>query len=297
MTFTSQASIIELRRNKKVERNVLNEIETGYAQFTKKQKKLADFMRENIHSIPFLSIVELGEKTEVSPASITRFTRELGYNGYAEFQKSVSDLVRRDVVPMRELKSSITSDGEEDILEGMIERNVDSLRKLYGEGLKESLYEASELVGTGRRVYITAARSSFCVAYYLYFMLKEFMDCVELLSEGLGDISNKLQFITPEDVLIAVSYERYTRATYNIVSYLNEAGSKIIAITDSYSSPIALKADCVLLARQAPDTYSFVNAMTVANALIAAVGRRDRERSLERMKRQDEIAIEYGLYL
>ena len=53
----------------------------------------------------------------------------------------------------------------------------------------------------------------------------------------------------------------------------------------------------MLLARQAPDTYSFVNAMTVANALIAAVGRRDRERSLERMKRQDEIAIEYGLYL
>ena len=67
LTFASKASIIELRRNKKVERNVLNEIEAGYAQFTKKQKKLADFMRENIHSIPFLSIVELGEKTEVSP--------------------------------------------------------------------------------------------------------------------------------------------------------------------------------------------------------------------------------------
>lgn len=280
-----------------MEKNVLNEIESAYDNFTKKQKLLADFIKENIHSIPFLSIVEMGEMTKVSPASITRFTRELGYNGYAEFQKNVSELVRKDVVPMREFKSLITSDREDDVLERMIELNIDSLRKLGSSELKESLKASAELIRKGRKIYITAARSSFSVAYYICFMLKEFMENIELLVEGTGDISNRLQFVQNEDILIAVSYERYTRATYNIVSYLKQEGCKIIAVTDSYSSPIALKANYVLLAKHAPDTYSFVNAMTVANALVASVGRMDREKSLKRMKRQDEIAIEYGLYL
>jgi DNA-binding MurR/RpiR family transcriptional regulator len=128
-------------------------------------------------------------------------------------------------------------------------------------------------------------------------MLKEFMEHVELLTEGTGDISNKLQYIEKEDCLIAISYERYTRATYNIVSYLNKKGCPVIAVTDSHSSPIASKATTVLLAKHAVDTYSFVNSMTVANALIIAAGRRDKDNTLKKLERQDEIALEYGLYL
>lgn len=280
-----------------MEKNVLSLIGESYENLTKTQKKLADFIKDNIHILPFLSITELGGKTEVSMASITRFTRELGFNGYSEFQKSAADLIRKDVVPMRELKHSITEEGEEDILSRMIRLNINSLETLNSEDLKKNFQESVELITNCRKLYITAARSSYSVAYYLYFMLKEFMEQVELLTEGTGDISNKLQYIEENDCLIAISYERYTRSTYNIVSYLNKKGCKIIAITDSHSSPIALKATNVLLAKHAVDTYSFVNSMTVANALITAAGRRDKENTLKKLERQDEIALEYGLYL
>lgn len=280
-----------------MEKSVLSLIGESYENLTKTQKKLADFIKDNIHILPFLSITELGGKTGVSMASITRFTRELGFNGYSEFQKSAADLIRKDVVPMRELKHSITEDGEEDILSRMVRLNINSLETLNSEDLKKNFQESVELITNCRKLYITAARSSYSVAYYLYFMLKEFMEQVELLTEGTGDISNKLQYIEEKDCLIAISYERYTRATYNIVSYLNKRGCKIIAITDSHSSPIALKATNVLLAKHAVDTYSFVNSMTVANALITAAGRRDKENTLKKLERQDEIALEYGLYL
>ena len=149
----------------------------------------------------------------MSLASITRFTRELGFNGYSQFQKSAADLIRKDVVPMRELKHSITEEGEEDILSRMIRLNINSLETLNSEDLKRNFQQSVDLITGCRKLYITAARSSFSVAYYLYFMLKEFMEHVELLTEGTGDISNKLQYIEKEDCLIAISYERYTRAT------------------------------------------------------------------------------------
>lgn len=280
-----------------MEKTILGVIEENYEGLTKIQKKVADYIRENVHMLPFLSIVELGEKAGVSLASITRFTRELGFNGYSEFQKKAADLIRKDVVPMRELKHSIIEEGEEDILSRMIRLNIHSLETLLSEDLKNNFQESVSRMTSCRKLYITAARSSFSVAYYLYFMLKEFMEQVELLTEGTGDISNQLQYVEKDDCLIAISYERYTRATFHIVSYLKKKGCGIIAITDSHSSPIALKASNVLLAKHAADTYSFVNSMTVANALITAAGRRDKENTLRKLKRQDEIALEYGLYL
>lgn len=195
LTFTMEISIMKLWRFY-MDNNVLSIINENYSALTKTQKKLADFIKDNVHMIPFLSIAELGEKTQVSLASITRFTRELGFNGYSQFQKSAADLIRKDVVPMRELKHSITEEGEEDILSRMIRLNINSLETLNSEDLKRNFQQSVDLITGCRKLYITAARSSFSVAYYLYFMLKEFMEHVELLTEGTGDISNKLQYLS-----------------------------------------------------------------------------------------------------
>ena len=73
--------------------NIFSIIDDKYDNLSKTHKKIADFVKENIHIIPFLSIKELGGKSDASIASITRFTRELDFNGYAEFQKKVSERV------------------------------------------------------------------------------------------------------------------------------------------------------------------------------------------------------------
>lgn len=56
-----------------MERAILGIIEENYEVSTKTQKRLADFIRDNIHMISFLSIAELGEKTKVGLDSVTRF--------------------------------------------------------------------------------------------------------------------------------------------------------------------------------------------------------------------------------
>lgn len=277
--------------------SVLILIKEKYERLTKIQKKLADYICDNIHTIPFLSIKELGEKSDVSLASITRFTRELGFSGYADFQRSTADLIRKDMVPMKELKGSISSEETEDVLSSIARNNIEVLKSLEDKELKRNFEEAVALMTDCRKLYIAASRSSYTVGYYLYFMLKQFMEHVELLSEGTSDISNRLQYVKKEDVLIAISYSRYTKSTYDMTHYFHNMGSSIIALTDSYHSPIALKASKILLARQAPGTYSFVAAMTVANALVTAAGKLNKDDTMKQLEKQDEIAIGYGIYL
>lgn len=277
--------------------NIFFIIDEKYDSLSKTHKKIADYVKENIHIIPFLSIKELGEKSEASIASITRFTRELEFNGYAEFQKKVSELVQKDVVPMKEIKNSILSEESDSPLKRIIDLNINSLSSLYNEDLEKNFNESIPIISKCRKLYITASRSSYSVGYYLYFMLKGFIEDVELLTYGTSDISNKLSYVKSDDCLISISYARYTKATFDITSYFHDKGCNIIAITDSYTSPIALKATKVLLAKNTVGTYSFVTAMTIANSLVTVLGKVNKEDTLRRLEKQDMIALESGIYL
>jgi len=280
-----------------MENNIYFIINEKYDSLSKIHKKLADYIKDNIHMIPFLNIKELSEKSKVSTSSITRFTREVGFTGYSEFQKNVTQLVKKDVVPMKETKESILSNENDNILKQIILQNANAINSLYNDELQNNYNDSISIINGSRKVFIAASRSSYSVGYYLYFMLKGFIENVELLTIGTSDISNKLAYVEEKDCLISISYARYTKSTYDITSYFHDIGCKIIAITDSYSSPIALKSSNVLLAKNAENAYSFVNAMTIANALVISLGRIDKEDTINKLNKQDNIAIENGTYL
>ncbi len=280
-----------------MENNIIVNINQKYDGLSKTHKRLADYIKENIYAVPFLSIKELGEKSEVSLASITRFTREMGFLGYSDFQRNVSELVKKDVVPMKETKNFILTDANDNILKNTINQNLNAISTLYTDELQKNYDDSVQILKNSRKVYIAASRSSYSVGYYLYFMLKGFMENVELLTSGTCDVSNKLAYVGENDCLISISYSLYTKLTYDITSYFHDVGCRVISITDSYSSPIALKSTKVLLAKNSGSTYSFVNAMTIANALVVSLGKQDKEETIRRLSKQDKIAIDNGIYL
>lgn len=80
-----------------MENNIFNIIEEKYSSFTKTFKLISDYIKKNYSNIVFLSIQELAESMGVSTSSITRYCKELGYEGYSEFQKAIQLLVQKDI--------------------------------------------------------------------------------------------------------------------------------------------------------------------------------------------------------
>lgn len=279
-------------------KDIFNLIDEKYEFFSKTFKIISDYIKQNYSSISFLSIQELSEKVGVSPASITRFSQEIGFSGYPAFQKEIQMWLQKEIIPMKEIKNSIAEcENEENILKRTIDQNIETLSKIYSSNLNESFNKAIELIHKARRVYIVGMRSSYSVAYYLYFMLSQFMDNVILLETGKGDIFDRISYSKKEDVLVAISFSKYTKLTYQVVQYFSNNGSPIISVTDSFSSPIAIKSDAVLIAPNSSTTYSFVSAMSILNALIIGIGKKDKQRTLEKMKEKEKVAIDNDIYL
>lgn len=279
-----------------MKKNLLDQMEEQYHSFSKAQKKLADFIRENLYSVPFDSIVEVSRKSGVSTASITRFSKELGFGGYIEFQKAMGELVRQDLMPFQEIKTAIHGAGDH-LLHGVIEQNIQVLQTLYTPELENNFSSAVKQICGAKHVYIAAKRSSHSVGYYLWFMLKNIMQNVTLLGSEEENLTHQLCYVEKEDCLLSISFARYTRQTYENTQFFHQKGCPVIAITDSHAAPVARLCDSLLIARTTADAYSFVGAMTLANALVTAVGQKNREKSLEILACQDKIADDYQIYL
>lgn len=77
-----------------VKNELLKMIDERYQKFSKGQKKLADFIREDYDKAAFLTAAKMGEEVGVSESTVVRFATALGYDGYPEFQKALGELVR-----------------------------------------------------------------------------------------------------------------------------------------------------------------------------------------------------------
>ena len=267
-------------------KDVVTQIRTHYDSFSKSHRRLADFILENLHEVAFLSINELSQRTGISPATITRFARRLDFQGYPDLQRGLYE--HRRETP--------AEDAGPDSLQWTIQNNIGLLEALYTPQLRDSFARAQEILHQARTIYIAGMRSSYATAYYLAFMLQQMCDNVHLLTTSTSDLPTALSDVRPEDCLLVISYARYTSSSYDIVSHFHRAGCKIVALTDSLTSPIALKATEVLIAPNGGN-FSPVGAITLCNCFITSLGRLNAQQTLERMELQDKIALEHHIYL
>ncbi|MDR3257987.1 MAG: MurR/RpiR family transcriptional regulator [Fusobacteriaceae bacterium] len=277
---------------------IINIIKEQYETLTKSFKKMADFVLENLTQIPFFSIKDISNLTGLSSATIIRFTQHFNFKGYPEFQKSIQEIMQKEMTPMKEFKESILQNEEEDsILSNVILDDIEILKKLSNENLNENFNKAYDLIANAGTVYIVSSRSSYSLGYYLYFMLKEFNENIEIITSGVEDYTHKLLHVKENDVLFAISFRVYTEFTYKITQFFKARNLKIISLTDTLTSPFALISDCTLISKKSDRTYSYVGAMAILNALCIRLAKLNRDKTLESLEKLREIAMELKVYL
>ena len=279
-------------------RDVVSQIRENYTSLSKSHRRLADYILSNPDEVAFQSINELSQATGTSPATITRFVHKLEYQGYNEFQRGMYEH-QRQRVPFGQLKSLLrsepTNDGT-DPLQNSVQRNIRLLESLDTPQIRDAFRRSLEILSNARTVYIVGHRSSYATAYYLAFMLQQMYPNVRLLETTSSNLPTSLCDVGTEDCLVVISYARYTSASYDIVSHFHRTGCKVVALTDSPTSPIALKSTEVLIAPNG-ENFSPVGAITLCNCFITSLGRLDARQTLERMEHQDQIALEHHIYL
>ena len=124
-------------------------------------------------------------------------------------------------------------------------------------------------------------------------------DNVHLVSSGVTDVFEEISKLKENDVLVGISFPRYSSRTLEAMRFAKRCGAQVVAITDGPMSPLADMADATLTART--DMASFVDSLaaplSLINALLVALGLHRKEALKEHFRQLESIWETYEVYL
>ena len=282
-----------------MQRDILHTIKAGLPGFSKGQRRIAGYILENYDKAAFMTAGKLGRLVQVSESTVVRFAAALGYSGYPEMQKALQEMVRSRLTSVQRIQVSRDRLSGADLVTSVLQTDMEEIRIAIEEISRQDFAAAVDGLLAARHIYILGVRSSSFLAGYLHFYFHLIFENVTLVtSNSAGDILEKILRIGPGDVLVGISFPRYSQSTVKGVQFAKDRGARIIAITDGPAAPLAPLADIMLKARS--DMISFVDSLvapfSLLNALIVASGQRKNADISQIFGSLEKIWGEYGVF-
>jgi DNA-binding MurR/RpiR family transcriptional regulator len=282
-----------------VDRDILSVIEEAANSFSKGQRNIARYISENYDKAAFMTASKLGETVGVSESTVVRFASELGYDGYPAMRKALQEMVRNCLTSVQRIEVSKDIMRDQDVLTAVLTSDIEKINITLEETDRDQFSAAVEAMTKAENIYIVGLRSAASLANFMGFYLNMISDNIRIVNESSSsEIFERLLRVTDKDAFIAISFPRYSQRTIKAMKYVRDVGAKIIAITDSESSPVAQLADISLLARS--DMVSFVDSlvapMSLINALVVAFGMKKENEMFANFEKLEKIWADYEVY-
>ena len=280
-------------------KSVLQTIRAGMDSFSKGQKRIAAFILDNYDRAAFMTAAKLGETASVSESTVVRFAAQLGYDGYPDMQKALQELIRGRLTSIQRIQVSRDQMTGSDILGSVMQRDMNSIHDVIERLDREEFERVVDKLLHAKHIYILGVRSSSFLAGYLNFYLHLIFKNVTLVqSSAAGEIYEQLVHIGPGDVLVSISFPRYSKMAIHAVEFACQRGGDVVAVTDSPMSPMYKMASASLLASS--DMISFVDSMaaplSLLNALILAVGQQRRDDLSATLAEMEQVWSKYSIF-
>ncbi len=274
-------------------------IKNGMPGFSKGKRRIADAILHSYDRAAYMTASRLGEMVGVSESTVVRFANELGFDGYPEFQRAVQELVKSKLTPNQRIDITDQRIGEGNLIEKVMHSDIEKIRYTLDSIDRDTFSAAVDAIVSARNIYVFGVRSSASLAGFLNFNLNMIFDNVRLVQPtSSSDVFEQILGISEQDVLIAISFPRYSTKVVNAVKYARDRNASVIALTDSTLSPIAEHASYLLTAQS--DMASFVDSLvaplSIINSILVAITQKKRDAVKERFEHLEQVWDEYDVY-
>ena len=274
-------------------------IETEMPNLSKGKKRIAQTILSDYDKVAYMTAAKLSEMVGVSESTVVRFAIDLGFDGYPEFQHAVQELVRAKLTPNQRIRIAEERLGGANPIENVMSSDAEKIKYTMHSIDRAAFSAAVDAIVSAENVYIFGVRSSAFLAGFFNFNLSMIQDNVRLIQPtSSSEVFEQILGIGKKDVLIAISFPRYSAKIVNALKYARTREATVIALTDSAGSPLAEHANFLLTAQS--DMASFVDSLvaplSIIDALLVAVTQRRGDEVRERFDRLERVWDEYDVY-
>lgn len=259
-------------------------------RLSKGQKRIAEYIVNHYDKAAFMTASKLGDKVQVSESTVVRFAIALGYDGYPALQKALQEMIRTRLTAVQRVE--MTGNMSESAVLGMVfKADMQNIRQTI-EDLDEANFSRTvDALCEAERVYVVGVRSSAPLAQFLGYYMNFIRDNVMVITSGISDVLEQVARVGEKDVVLGISFPRYSRRTIEAMNYAKGKGATVVSLTDTPLSPLGEASDFCLTARS--DMASFVDSLvaplSMINALIVAMSLRHREEVSEHFAQLESL--------
>ena len=280
-------------------RDVLAQMKEQYPSFSKGQRAIANYIQNTFEKAAFLTAARLGQAVGVSESTVVRFATHLGYKGYPEFQSALEELVRNKLNSIQRMEVTYGRISQSKIMETVLKSDADKIHSTL-EKIDQNAFElAVDTILHAKHIYIIGIRSCAPLASFMAFYFTLMFPNVHLIqTSSSSEIFEQMVRIGKEDVIIGISFPRYSMRTLKAMEFANNRSAKVITLTDSVHSPMNLYSSCNLIADSdmASIVDSLVAPLSVINALIVALCMKKQNEVAKTLEMLEDIWDEYQVY-
>ena len=282
-----------MEKYKEIRQLLIGVVEDG----TPTLSSFAAWILDHLNDVAFQSIRGLATMAEVNPNTVTRLARELGYDGYEAFRQDVRSLLNRPRSQYSDRAQALSQKTGSDIWQEALFSSWTNVETLFTREALATLDECVDPLLEAKKVYSLGVRSCFSIAHYFSYAGAMAFDNFVHVPAMPGAILDQISRATPDDIVVAITYEHYSSEVVRACQVARDAGARVLALTDSYQSPIAIGAWKVIrLPMSGPQLMpSLTTAFITCELLLSAMTARS-ESAAENVAKFESAISQYGGY-
>ncbi len=279
--------------------DLMKSIQIKLPRLSKGQKLIAGYILKHYDKVAFMTASKLGTTIGVSESTVVRFANELGFSGYPKLQKSLQQLIRDKLTTVQRIELSNDYITQENALKSVLKADMENIKATLEKINYQTFDDIVNSLFKARKIYIIGLRDSSALSEFLAFYLNLILDNVKVVAYGVSDIFEQMLNVNEQDIVIGIGFPRYTTRTIEALNFAKSKNANIVVITDSLLSPLAANANYTLIAQSNMTSFvdSLVAPLSIINALIIAVGLREKEKISSTFSTLENIWEEYKVYI
>ena len=266
--------------------SLVEALSAGKSKLSKRLQQVAQFFLNNPEDVAIYTIVELARQAGTHPSTISRFAKEMGFDGFSSLQSvfrqrlvgpkmTYADRMKAlSEGPGKPLSAELELDEPHVVFDTFVLAAMDALLRLREDIDGAVLRGFVETLRQAGAVHITAARGAFGVGAYCYYGFSRVGKRAHLI-DNLGAMrEQQLAAMAPDDVLFVLTFDDYTPETIELAKAAHRRGRKLLVVTDNELSPIAALGAHTLFVKEARLGHfrSQVPAMVLCQSIIVSLG-------------------------
>lgn len=280
-------------------KEIKDKIKRKYKLLPKNQRNVAHYILNNFDKIPFINVHELSVATNVSVASIVRFSQRTGYKGFSELRNEIIKSLQKELYKKENIFQLGKKNIKQDILTEVANLDMKNINESLNLIDRDTFNYIINKISTSGKVYTVGLGISYLLAEILSYQLTQVGISSSVLNHSHAIFNEQILFIKPKDLLIVFSFPPFSKETIEAAEYAKKRKIEVFAITNNPASPVTFiaRSNLIIKSENMLYTNSFSAISVLINAIATACAIKNKRLAKNFQKNAEEIMINQDLIM